>query len=206
MKHRFLGRADYIDTFEAMKAFTRDRDASTPDELWLLEHDPIFTQGISGKEEHLLSPGNIPVVNIDRGGQVTYHGPGQCVAYVLLDIRRAGLSVRGLVSAIELAVTRLLARYAIEAVANPRAPGVYVNGRKIAALGLKVSRGRCYHGVALNVDMDLTPFAMINPCGYPGLEVVSMASLTGRTDLDQWAIGHELLNCLEQAFAGAEPA
>ena len=206
MKHRFLGRADYIDTFEAMKAFTRDRDASTPDELWLLEHDPVFTQGISGKAEHLLVPGSIPVVNIDRGGQVTYHGPGQCVVYVLLDIRRAGLSVRGLVSAIELAVTRLLARYAIDAVANPRAPGVYVDGRKIAALGLKVSRGRCYHGVALNVDMDLTPFAMINPCGYPGLEVISMASLTGRTDLDQWAIGNELLNCLEQAFAGAEPA
>lgn len=197
---------DYAETFAGMKAFTRERDETTPDELWLLEHPPVFTQGISGKAEHLLSPGGIPVIAIDRGGQVTYHGPGQCVVYTLLDIRRAGLSVRGLVTAIERAVITLLARYDLLAASNPRAPGVYVDGRKVAALGLKVSRGRCYHGVALNVDMDLEPFARINPCGYAGLEVVSMASLTGSKNLDHWAIGRELMECLEQALAAAERA
>ena len=184
MERRLLGRVDFAETFAAMKAFTSERGETTPDQLWLVEHPPVFTQGVAGKAEHLLAPGDIPVVAADRGGQVTYHGPGQLVVYVLLDVRRAGLTVRGLVSAIERAVISVLAGYGIEAVADPKAPGVYVAGRKIAALGLKVSRGRSYHGLSLNVDMDLEPFARINPCGYPDLEVTSMAQLLHRHDLD----------------------
>ena len=148
IERRLLGLVDYEETFSAMKAFTRSRGADTPDELWLLEHPAVFTQGVAGKAAHLLAPGNIPVVKIDRGGQVTYHGPGQWVVYVLLDIRRGSLTVRGLVTAIERAVISLLAKYDIEGAADPKAPGVYVEGRKIAALGLKVSRGCSYHGVS----------------------------------------------------------
>jgi len=201
MERRLLGRVDFAETFAAMKAFTSERGETTPDQLWLVEHPPVFTQGVAGKAEHLLAPGDIPVVAADRGGQVTYHGPGQLVVYVLLDVRRAGLTVRALVSAIERAVIGVLAGYGIEAVADPKAPGVYVAGRKIAALGLKVSRGRSYHGLSLNVDMDLEPFARINPCGYPDLEVTFMAQLLHGHDLDSAALGCELLDALEQEFS-----
>lgn len=197
MERHWLGVADYESTLEAMKRYTRERDESSPDQLWLLQHPPVFTQGISGKAEHLLAPGDIPVIQIDRGGQVTYHGPGQWVAYVLVDLRRAGLGVRDLVTAIERAVISLLADHGIGAEADPGAPGVYVDGRKIASLGLKVSRGCSYHGLALNVDMDLEPFRRINPCGYRGLEVISMASLLGGGSIDMDAIGEQLLDALE---------
>lgn len=189
--------ADYAATLEAMQRYTRERTADSPDQLWLLQHPPVFTQGVSGKAEHLLAPGDIPVVNIDRGGQVTYHGPGQWVVYVLFDLRRAGFGVRQLVSAIESAVVDLLARYGIDARPDPKAPGVYVDGRKIASLGLKVSRGCSYHGVALNVDLDLEPFQRINPCGYSGLEVISMVSLLGADAVDAAIVGEQLLDCLE---------
>ena len=189
-----------------MKTFTLERDADTADQLWLLEHPPVFTQGVAGRSEHVLTPGDIPVVAIDRGGQVTYHGPGQLVVYVLLDIRRVGLTVRGLVSAIERAVIALLRQYGVEAHADPKAPGVYVAGQKIAALGLKVSRGCSYHGMSLNVDMDLEPFQRINPCGYADLEVTSMATLLGSGALDKAAVGNALLDCLEFEFTGCSPA
>jgi lipoyl(octanoyl) transferase len=198
MERHVLGKVDYQETFESMKKITRERDDSAADQLWLLQHDPVFTQGISGKAEHLLSPGDIPVVQIDRGGQVTYHGPGQWVVYVLVDLRRAQKKVRQLVTDLEQAVIELLKNYDITAAANPYAPGVYVDGRKIASLGLKVSRGCSYHGLALNVEMDLEPFARINPCGHPGLEVTSMAALTGTTDLPMDLIGHQLLDHLEK--------
>ena len=198
MERHVLGKVDYQETFESMKKITRERDDSAADQLWLLQHDPVFTQGISGKAEHLLSPGDIPVVQIDRGGQVTYHGPGQWVVYVLVDLRRAQKKVRQLVTDLEQAVIKLLKNYDIAAAANPHAPGVYVDGRKIASLGLKVSRGCSYHGLALNVEMDLEPFARINPCGHPGLEVTSMAALTGTTDLPMDLIGHQLLDHLEK--------
>ncbi|MDG0991416.1 MAG: lipoyl(octanoyl) transferase LipB [Luminiphilus sp.] len=201
IERRLLGLVDYDETFLAMKAFTQNRAEDTPDELWLLEHPAVFTQGVAGKATHLLAPGDIPVVKIDRGGQVTYHGPGQWVVYVLLDIRRGSLTVRGLVTAIERAVISLLAQYGIQASADPKAPGVYVEGRKIAALGLKVSRGCSYHGVALNVDMNLEPFRRINPCGHAGLEVISMASLLGADALDKEAIGQALLDSLEYEFS-----
>jgi lipoyl(octanoyl) transferase len=198
MERHVLGKVDYQETFESMKKITRERDDSAADQLWLLQHDPVFTQGISGKAEHLLSPGDIPVVQIDRGGQVTYHGPGQWVVYVLVDLRRAQKKVRQLVTDLEQAVIELLKNYDITAAANPYAPGVYVDGRKIASLGLKVSRGCSYHGLALNVEMDLEPFARINPCGHRGLEVTSMAALTGTTDLPMDLIGHQLLDHLEK--------
>jgi len=198
MERHYLGRVDYQSTFEAMKRVTRERDENTPDQLWLLQHAPVFTQGVSGKAEHLLDPGDIPVVQIDRGGQVTYHGPGQWVVYVLFDLRRANMNVRQLVTNLEQAVVSLLKRYELSAAADPAAPGVYVGGSKIASLGLKVSRGCSYHGLALNVAMDLSPFSRINPCGYPGLEVVSMASLlpTQRLSMDQ--VGNDLLDHVER--------
>ena len=195
---RHLGLVEYSATFEAMQRFTRERDANTEDELWLLQHPPVFTQGISGKAEHLLMPGDIPVVQIDRGGQVTYHGPGQWVVYLLLDIRRAGIGVRQLVTLIESAIVELLAFYGIAAAADPKAPGVYVSGRKIASLGLKISRGCSYHGLALNVDMDLSPFQRINPCGYAGLEVISMATLLPADTVNVSAVGERLLAELQR--------
>lgn len=175
---RRLGRVDYEPTWRAMQAFTAQRDAHTPDELWVLEHPPVYTLGIAGKAEHLPRTDNgIPVVRIDRGGQITYHGPGQVVIYLLLDMRRRGLSVRPLVRRMEQAVIDLLAESAVAAQGRLDAPGVYVNGAKIAALGLRIRNGCCYHGLALNVDMDLSPFHAINPCGYPGLEVTQMRDL-----------------------------
>jgi lipoyl(octanoyl) transferase len=175
---RRLGRVDYESTLRAMQAFTAQRDADTPDELWVLEHPPVYTLGIAGKAEHLPRIDNgIPVIRIDRGGQITYHGPGQVVIYLLLDMRRRGLSVRPLVRRMEQAVIDLLAESAVDAQGRVDAPGVYVNGAKIAALGLRIRNGCCYHGLALNVDMDLSPFHAINPCGYPGLEVTQMRDL-----------------------------
>jgi lipoyl(octanoyl) transferase len=160
-----------------MKAFTAARDAATRDEIWLLEHPPVFTLGQGAKPEHLLDPGAIPVVRTDRGGQVTYHGPGQAVIYLLLDLRRLGFGVKELVRRMEQAVIDLLAEYGVAAERRPGAPGVYAGGAKIAALGLRVRGGCCYHGLAFNVDMDLEPFRRINPCGYPGLEVTQCRDL-----------------------------
>ena len=179
---RELGLVEYAPTLAAMKTFTDSRDPDTPDELWLLQHPAVFTQGQAGRAEHLLAPGDIPVVQVDRGGQVTYHGPGQSVIYLLVDLRRLGLGVRDLVNAIERAVLDLLSEYGIEAATRPAAPGVYVAGAKIASLGLRVRRGCSYHGLALNVDMDLEPFQRINPCGYQGLQVTSMALLVRRLE------------------------
>lgn len=154
-----------------MQHFTQQRNKETADEIWLLEHHPVYTLGRNGKPEHLLNPQGIPVVSIDRGGQVTYHGPGQLVAYLLLDIRRLDMGIRHLVSQMENSIIQVLADYGVVAVNDPNAPGVYVEGRKIAALGLRVTRGYTYHGLSLNIDMDLSPFDGINPCGYAGLEV-----------------------------------
>ena len=174
---RQLGRVEYRTAFAAMQAFTEARDAATLDELWLLEHPPVFTLGLNGRPEHLLAPGAIPVIRVDRGGQVTYHGPGQLVVYVLLDLRRAQLGVRQLVTLLEQTVIELLAHYDIAAHARPEAPGVYVGAAKIASLGLRVRRGCSYHGLSLNRAMDLEPFSRINPCGYPGLRVTQLREL-----------------------------
>lgn len=177
LKVRQLGVADYESVWHDMQAFTSARTPVTPDELWLLEHPPVFTLGRNGKREHLLDTGAIPVVQVDRGGQVTYHGPGQLVAYTLLDITRRQLGVQSLVRILEQAVIDLLADYRIDGRRRDKAPGVYVDGRKIAALGLRVRKGRSFHGLSLNVDMDLGPFALINPCGYRGLEVTQLTDL-----------------------------
>lgn len=188
---RHLGRRDYTPVWHDMQRFTDERGVDTPDELWLVEHPPVFTVGLNGKPEHLLAPGGIDVVKVDRGGQVTYHGPGQVVLYLLVDLRRRGLGVRALVNLMEQAVVELLADYGIAAVARQDAPGVYVNGAKVASLGLRVRRGCSYHGLALNVDMDLEPFGRINPCGYPGLAVTQLRDL-GVTDTPA-TVGEKLL-------------
>lgn len=180
---RTLGRADYVPTLAAMRDFTAQRTSTTPDELWLLEHPPVFTQGQAGKREHVLLDIGIPVVPIDRGGQVTYHGPGQIVAYLLLDLKRRGYGVRELVRRMEQAIIDLLAQEGICAERLAGAPGVYVAGAKIAALGLRVKGGCTYHGLALNVDMDLAPFQAINPCGYAGLAVTQLRDLGVGTPL-----------------------
>lgn len=169
-----LGRSDYRETWQAMRDFTNARGRETADELWITEHDPVFTQGLNGRPEHLLAPGNIPVVQIDRGGQVTYHGPGQLLLYCLLDLTRLGLGVKGLVALIEQSVIDLLRQYDIDARGRAGAPGVYVGEAKIAALGLRIRKGCCYHGLSLNVDLDLEPFSRINPCGYQGLAVTRL--------------------------------
>ncbi len=172
-----LGRRDYEPVWRAMQDLTAQRDASAPDELWVVEHRPVFTLGQAGKPEHVLDAGEIPLVRVDRGGQVTYHGPGQVVIYLLLDLRRLKLGVRELVSCMERAVIDVLAEEGIVAAARADAPGVYVDGRKIAALGLRVKRGCSYHGLAFNVDMDLAPFSCINPCGYKGMETTQLKDL-----------------------------
>ena len=171
----------YEESLSAMKDFVAARKADTRDEIWYLQHPPVFTQGMAGKPEHLLAPGDIPVIQTDRGGQVTYHGPGQIVSYVLIDINRRQLGVRRLVEMLELSVIQLLQSYGIEARGDRKAPGVYVKDAKIAALGLRVRKNSTYHGLSLNVDMDLGPFQLINPCGYRGLEVTSLRKL-GITD------------------------
>jgi lipoyl(octanoyl) transferase len=176
---RELGCARYLDTWRAMQAFTDQRGADTPDELWVLEHEPVLTLGMNADPAHLLTPGDIPVVQVDRGGQVTYHGPGQLVVYPLIDLRRAGLGVRDLVTALEQAVIATAAGFGIVAATRSGAPGVYVEGAKLASIGIRVRRGASYHGLAVNVDMDLGPFSRINPCGFEGLAMTQFAALGG---------------------------
>jgi lipoyl(octanoyl) transferase len=188
VKH--LGVTSYEPTWRAMQEFTNLRDAATPDQIWLLQHPPVYTLGLAGKAEHLLRETGIPVVRADRGGQITYHGPGQLVVYLLLDLRRRGLGVKELVRRMEQCVIELLADFAISAQRRAGAPGVYVSGAKIAALGLRVRNGCCYHGLALNVDMDLRPFDAINPCGYPGLAVTRMCDHGVREDV--MSVGEKL--------------
>ena len=172
---RRLGLADYEPVWRAMQTYTDERNECSGDELWLVQHPPVFTQGQAGKAEHLLAPGNIPVIQVDRGGQVTYHGPGQIVAYPLIDIRRKNIGVRDLVQRIEESLLRVLAHYAVTGERIPGAPGIYVDGKKIASLGLRVRRGCTFHGLAFNIDMDLEPFQRINPCGFAGLLVTQLA-------------------------------
>lgn len=207
---RELGQVDYQPTWHAMQRFTDTRGVDTPDEIWLLEHAPVFTQGQAGKAEHVLFPGDIPVVQVDRGGQVTYHGPGQLVAYLLLDVRRSGIGVRELVSRIERSLIDLLASYGVSANAKPDAPGVYVDGAKIASLGLRIRNGRSFHGLALNVDMDLQPFQRINPCGYAGMAMTQLADLVAEPiDMSEVSarLREQLVKHLEyaqqQSLAGA---
>jgi lipoyl(octanoyl) transferase len=195
---RDLGRAEYEPVWRAMQAFTKARDDSTPDELWFVEHPPVFTLGLAAAPEHVLDAASIPVVRIDRGGQVTYHGPGQLVAYVLLDLRRAGFGVKELVRRLEQSVIDLLAGYRIEGARQAGMPGVYVGGAKIAAVGLRVSRGCSFHGIALNVDADLAAFSRINPCGYPGLAATRLADLGVRDTID--AVQQRWRSCLVAAL------
>jgi lipoyl(octanoyl) transferase len=197
---RNLGRSDYVDTWEAMKEFTAQRGPDSPDELWITEHAPVFTQGLNGKPEHLLSPGDIPVIQIDRGGQVTYHGPGQLLLYCLLDLNRLGLGIKGLVSKIEISVIELLQSCSISANTRPGAPGVYVDGCKIAALGLRIRKGCCYHGLSLNVDMNLEPFSRINPCGYKGLAVTRLVDFNVDSSVEQ--VGLKLADNLIRNLRG----
>ena len=178
MKTRDLGLADYQTVYDQMTAFTSQRQSNTPDELWFLQHTPVFTQGQAGKAEHLLFPGDIPVIQTDRGGQVTYHGPGQLVVYLMIDIARKGWGARRLVSSIEDAIVDTLSEWNIDAAPRADAPGVYTEGRKIASLGLRIRHGRSFHGLALNIDMDLEPFQRINPCGYRGMQMTQMAAET----------------------------
>lgn len=172
-----LGLVDYQATCDAMRTFTAQRDQFTQDELWLVEHSPVFTQGLNGKDEHVLDSGDIPVIRTDRGGQVTYHGPGQLIAYTLFDLKRLNIGVREMVSLMENSVISMLDDMGIKANARADAPGVYVEQRKIASLGLRVKQGACYHGLSINISMDLTPFSFINPCGYQGMEVIDLKSL-----------------------------
>jgi len=191
---RHLGLQEYEATWQAMRDFTNARTPGTPSEIWLLEHPPVFTQGQAGKAEHVLDPGDIPVVQSDRGGQVTYHGPGQLVLYLLLDLKATGRGIRGLVTAMEESVIGLLADEGVQAHARPDAPGVYVEEKKVAALGLRVRRGYTYHGLALNVDPDLEPFSRINPCGHAGQAVTSLAELG--IDLSMTEAGQKLVERL----------
>ncbi len=180
-----LGLVDYQSTCEAMQALTASRDELAPDELWFVEHSPVFTQGLNGKDEHILNPGNIPVIRTDRGGQVTYHGPGQLIAYTLFDLKRLNIGVREMVSRMENSIITMLEQLAIKANSRADAPGVYVDGRKIASLGLRVKQGACYHGLSLNISMDLTPFSSINPCGFEGMEVIDLKSLGHQISMSQ---------------------
>lgn len=199
---RDLGRRAYLPVWRAMQAFTDARDADTPDELWLVEHDPVFTLGQAGKPEHVLMPGDIPVLQVDRGGQVTYHGPGQIVLYPLLDLKRLRIGVRDYVCGIEQAVIDTLGEWNIAGERREGAPGVYVNGAKVAALGIRVRRGCTFHGLAFNIAMDLSPFHRINPCGYAGLQVTSMLDLGGPSGPD--AVKPVLLAALARQF-GLDP-
>jgi lipoyl(octanoyl) transferase len=203
---RHLGLVPYEPTWRAMQRFTDERDAATPDEIWLLEHPPVFTLGLNAKREHLLAPGDIPVIQIDRGGQVTYHGPGQLVVYPLIDLKRLGLGVRALVTALENAVVSYAAEVGVAARAAREAPRGYVDGAQLASVGLRVRRGASYHGLAVNVTLDLEPFRRINVCGYPGLGVTRLADLVPGCDLDSAARG-VVPHLLEQlGFAAAADA
>lgn len=181
---RRLGLVEYEPTWRAMQRFTEERGPTTPDEIWFLEHSPVFTLGMNASRAHVLAPGDIPVVQIDRGGQVTYHGPGQLVVYPLIDLRRSGLGVRDLVTALERCVIDLAAAYGITAESRRSAPGVYVDGKKLASVGIRVRRGASYHGVAVNVRLDLAPFDRINPCGYEGLRMTQLSELGGPESVD----------------------
>jgi len=181
---RPLQHCDYQTAWHAMRSFTDNRDANTPDEIWFIEHPPVYTLGQNGKREHILNPQNIPVVQTDRGGQVTYHGPGQLMVYVLLDLRRKQWSVRDLVGNLEQAIINLLADYDIQAIARRDAPGVYVKGAKICSIGLRIRHGCSYHGLAFNVNMDLSPFQGINPCGFSGLAMTQLSELGGPSKLE----------------------
>jgi lipoyl(octanoyl) transferase len=178
IKIREKGLKDYTSTWKEMVSFTENRNIDTPDELWILEHNSVFTQGLSGKPEHLLKATQIPIIQSDRGGQITYHAPGQLIIYCLIDIKRLGIGIKKIVSIIEQSLIEFLSTYDIKAHTLTGAPGVYVNGSKIAALGLKVKQGRTYHGLSLNIDMDLAPYKLINPCGYSDLKVTQMCNLT----------------------------
>ncbi len=182
----------YNPTWQAMQDYTDSRTSESPDQVWLLQHTPVFTQGKTGKAEHVLNPGGIPVVQTDRGGQVTYHGPGQLIAYLLIDLRRKGFTVRDIVSKIEQAVINVLSSYGVDAAAKPDAPGVYTGNKKIASLGLRVRRGCTFHGLAFNVDMDISPFLRINPCGYQGLEMVQLKDFCPNVDFKEVARGLEI--------------
>jgi len=185
MKTVFRGLQDYVPLWHEMQEFTDTRDENTPDEIWFVEHPPVFTMGLNASEEHLLAPGDIPVVQIDRGGQVTFHGPGQLMSYPLLDIKRSNTGVRTLVTALEQSVVDLVAEYEIAAVARADAPGVYVAGDKLASVGLRIRRGSSFHGMALNVDVDLEPFSRINPCGYAELQMTDLKRLGVNLDLEE---------------------
>ncbi len=187
MKTSFLGRQAYVPLWKKMQSFTDERDETTPDEIWFCEHPPVFTLGLNAAQEHLLMPGDIEVVQIDRGGQVTYHGPGMLMVYPLIDIRRANIGVRRLVTALEQSVVDVVAEFGVNAAAKPEAPGVYVDGAKVASVGLRIRRGASFHGMALNVDMDLEPFSRINPCGYQGLQMTDLKRLGIGLGLEQTA-------------------
>jgi lipoyl(octanoyl) transferase len=200
MKIRRLGLVAYEPTWRAMQAFTQARGPATPDELWLLEHPSVFTLGLAGRDAHVLAPGEIPVVRTDRGGQVTYHGPGQLVAYVLVDLHRLGIGVKALVRRLEQAALEVLEARGVHGERIPGRPGIYVEAKKIAAVGLRVARGCTYHGIALNVDLPLEPFSRIDPCGFPGLEATSLAALGVRDSID--AVQQRLGAALQRALAG----
>ena len=194
---RPLRHADYVTIWQAMREFTDSRTADTADEIWLIEHPPVYTLGQAGKQEHILNPGNIPIINVDRGGQVTYHGPGQLVVYFMLDIKRLGLGIRELVTHLENSVIQLLADYKITAIAKRNAPGVYVEGAKICSIGLRIRRGCSYHGLAFNIDMDLSPFNGINPCGFAKLPVTQLSVFVNAikiTDVIPGLLKHMLNN------------
>jgi lipoyl(octanoyl) transferase len=201
---RWLGCVAYEPTWRAMQQLTDARVGETPDEIWLLEHEPVFTLGMNSDPAHVLAPGDIPVIQIDRGGQVTYHGPGQLVIYPLIDVRRSGLGVRSLVTALERAVIDYAAGFGIRAECRANAPGVYVDGRKLASVGLRIRRGGSYHGLALNVDMDLAPFARINPCGYAGLQMTQLSMLGGPREVEH--VGREIAPLLLGYLQGASKA
>jgi lipoyl(octanoyl) transferase len=200
IKVRSKGLQDYLITWEEMKSFTENRDSDTLDELWTLEHNSVFTQGLSGKSKHLLKKTQIPIIQSDRGGQITYHAPGQLIIYCLIDIQRLGIGIKKMVSMIEQSLIELLSSYDITAHTLNSAPGVYVNDSKIAALGLKVKHGRTYHGLSLNIDMDLSPYNLINPCGYSDLKVTQMRNVTDNI-LSISHIKHELSEHLIDSFA-----
>jgi len=198
---RRFGVAEYETVWRDMQAFTDSRDKQTPDQLWLVQHPPVFTQGQAGKAEHILAPGDIPVVQVDRGGQVTYHGPGQIVAYPLIDIRRKGIGVREFVNRIEQSIISVLSQYGVEGLRVDGAPGIYVDGKKVASLGLRVRRGCTFHGLAFNIDMNLEPFQRINPCGYEGLRVTQLSELAAVT-LEQ--VEQQLIDSLAEQLGYSE--
>lgn len=199
LKVRELGRRPYLQTWEAMRAFTDRRNADSPDELWLLEHPPVYTQGLAGKPEHVLDAGDIPVIQTDRGGQITYHGPGQLVAYPLLDLGRLGMGIRTLVATLETVTIELLAELGVVGQRKEGAPGVFVDGAKIASIGMKVRRGCTFHGIAFNIAMDLSPFARINPCGFAGQPMTRLVDLV-EVPVDTGDVGRRLAGRLAGAI------